>query len=119
MTEARERILSWTAAIVAAAYFVWVGVSLSRGAQGMAASMESLGAAVPDATRFILDHRIWLPVGFCTGAILVLAKEAAMRDKRSSMMITMLLFIVFRVLADAIIRLYYLPLFDLMKKLSS
>jgi hypothetical protein len=80
---------------------------------------EGLGAQVPAPTRLLLDHHVVLfGATFGVSALGVLIKEGFVPDKRISLMITMLLVIIIRFIADAFLTVYYLPLFDLIQKLS-
>jgi hypothetical protein len=117
MASRREQVVAWMGAVLVAAYFGWIGVALWRGAKGIAGLLISLGAAVPAPTQFVTEHRMWLLVVYVIGALIIIAKEGLIRDKRFSMMVTALSFIILRGIADAVTYSYYLPLLDLIKKM--
>jgi hypothetical protein len=119
MTERRETALAWAATTVAVLYFAWRGLTLFRVTKTFRGMFEGLGAQLPTATRLALEYRVWiLCIVFGLPALIVLGKEFIVSNKRTSMMITMLVVIVVLFVADLLITVYYLPLFDLMDKLN-
>jgi hypothetical protein len=118
MTESRERFVAWAGTLAAVLYFAWLGATLARAAKDFGVIFQGLGADTPPVTSFVVTHHAWLvPVMFGVPALVTLGKEAVISDKRVSMMITMLIVILVRWCADAMITAYYLPLFDLIRKL--
>jgi type II secretory pathway component PulF len=119
VTARREAVLAWTGTIVAALYFAWRGTTVFRATRTFRAMFEGLGAELPAATRLVVAYRVWiLAIVFVLPALFVLGKEFVVRDKRTSMMITMLVVIVFLFVVDLLVTAYYLPLFSLIDKLS-
>ena len=117
--EARETALAWSATGLALLYFAWRGVMLFRATSAFGAMFEGLGADLPAATRFAVDHRAAVLALVCgLPALVVLVKEPLIRDKRTSTMVTMLVVIAALIAVDVLVTVYYLPLFDLIGKLS-
>jgi hypothetical protein len=120
MTGRREVALAWTADALAVAYFAWRGATLFRIAGTFQAMFRGLGADVPPATHLVVDHRaLVLSVAFGLPALLVLGKELVISDKRTSVMITMLVVIGTLLVGDMLVAANYLPLFDMINKLSA
>jgi hypothetical protein len=119
VTQRRERVLAWAGTIVAVLYFAWRGATLFDVSKTFRTMFEGLGAELPTATRLAVEHRVWVhSVVFGLPALILLGKEFAVRDKRTSLMITMLVVIIFLLLSDVLVTVYYLPLFDMLDKLS-
>lgn len=118
VTERREAVLAWAGTIVALLYFAWRGATLFDVSKPFRTMFEGLGAELPTATGLAVEHRVWVHlIVFGLPAIIVLGKEFVVRDKRTSLMITMLVVIVFLLLSDMLVTAYYLPLFDMLDKL--
>jgi hypothetical protein len=119
VNESRERVLAWTGAVLAALYFTFRGISLYRAAGRFEAMFEGLGAQLPAATQFAVEHRLaLLVVLFGMPTVATVAKEWLIHDKRTSLMITMITVILVVFGADLLAVAYYLPLMDLFQKLS-
>src|SRR5262245_40296079 len=118
MSSKQEHLLSWSGAAISAVYLCWCGFVLRRGAIGLGAFLTSMQASVPVPTKFVVTHSTWLAVSFSTAGALILLKEFLVRDKRFSLMLTMLAVIVVRALADVVLRLFYLPLTDLIANIT-
>jgi hypothetical protein len=119
VTERRESALAWAGTTVSVLYFAWRGTTLFRVTRTFRAMFEGLGAQLPLATRLAVEYRVWiLSIVFGLPALFVLAKEFVVRDKRTSMMMTMLVVITVLFLADLLVTIYYLPLFSMIEKLS-
>jgi hypothetical protein len=117
--EAREAALAWTATGLAVLYFAWRGVMLFRVTRSFRSMFEGLGADLPAVTRFAVDYRVAVLLLVCgLPAVVVLVKELVIRDKRTSVMLTMVVVIAFLIAADLLVSAYYLPLFDLIGKLT-
>src|SRR5687767_11255598 len=110
----KETVVAWIGTVLAAAYFAWLGVMLLHGSSRLTALFRGAGFELPILTRFFIDHRVWLlPCIVGIPALALVLKEALMRDKRLSLMITMLAVIGVRFAVDLIVTIYYLPLFDM------
>jgi hypothetical protein len=100
-------------------YFAWRGATLFRVTGTFRAMFEGLDAQLPLATRLAVAYRGWiLSIVFGLPALIVLGKEFVVRDKRTSVMMTMLVVIIVLFLADLLVTIYYLPLFSLIEKLN-
>jgi hypothetical protein len=96
-----------------------MGLHLWRSTGVFVAMFEGLGSELPLATRILVDHRSWIYPGCFGGVVaLMIAKELMVRDKRLSTMLTFLMTIATQFLGHWMTTVYYLPLFDLIKKLS-
>lgn len=119
MNERRESVLAWTGTIVAVLYFAWRGATIFRVTRVLEGMFEGLGAQLPAATRLAVAQRpAILAVVFGLPIVVVIGKEFLVRDKRTSMMITMLIVILVLFAVDVLVTVYYMPLFDLIGKLS-
>ena len=115
----RERVICWVTDLLAVLYLLWIAAYLVRSTGHFAQMYEGLGARLPASTQFLVDQRVWFyPAVFGGLAVLVLAKEAALRDKRVSSMITFLLALLGQFMAHWLTSVYYLPLFGLIRQLS-
>lgn len=120
MNESRERTLAWAGSIVAVVYFLYRGTTIFLAAAGFEIMFDGLGAPLPAATQFAVDHRLpILAILFGLPTVVIVAKEWFIRDKRISMMVTMLIVILVAFGVDILIAVYYLPLMDLIKTLNS
>lgn len=115
-----EARLAWITDAVACAYFAWLFGFHWRNAGTFGQMYEGLGVAqLPLSTRIVVEQGGWLfPVLFVVFAGGTLVKERFIADKRLSTMVTFLLTIVGQFVAQAAVAAYYLPMFDLMGKLS-
>ena len=117
--EAREHAIAWITTVLGSLYCWWMGFHQWRSTGTFGAMYEGLGSDLPTATRFLVDHRTWIyPVCFGALVAILIAKEMVMRDKRLSTMVTFLVTIAAQFLAQWMMTVYYLPLFDLINKLS-
>jgi hypothetical protein len=115
----RESIVAWTSDVVACLYFAWLfGIHWRN--VGMFASMfEGLGAQLPLPTLFVINQSRWLfPALFLLFSGFVVGKEPRMRDKRLSVMLTFLATMIGQFVSAVIVEAYYLPLRQLVGKLS-
>jgi type II secretory pathway component PulF len=96
-----------------------MGVHLWHATGTFAAMFAGLGTELPTATRILIDYRSWIyPTCFGGIVAILIAKELVMRDKRLSTMLTFLLAVGAQFLGHWMTTVYYLPLFDLINKLS-
>jgi type II secretory pathway component PulF len=116
--ERRERRVAWIATTVASLYCCWMGLQLWRATATFEAMFEGLGAELPLATRIVVEHGPWLYPAYIIGFVAILVwKELILADKRLSTMVTCLVLIVAQFVGHWFTVAYYLPLFDLIKKL--
>jgi type II secretory pathway component PulF len=114
----REEALAWAATALALLFFAWRSIMLFRATGAFRSMFEGLGAQLPAVTRLAVDYREVVIAIVCgVPALVVIGKELVVRDKRTSVMITMLVVIAFLIAVDMLVTAYYLPLFDLMGKL--
>jgi len=103
---------------VACAYFAWLFGFHWRSVGAFRQMYEGLGAELPLPTRFVVNQRAWFfPLLFAIFAGAAIGKERLIADKRLSVMVTFLLTIVGQFVAQALVTAYYVPLFDLIRKL--
>jgi type II secretory pathway component PulF len=96
-----------------------MGLHLWRSTGAFEAMFAGLGSELPLATRILVDYRSWIYPGCFGGVVaLLIAKELMVRDKRLSTMLTFLVTIAAQFLGHWMTTVYYLPLFDLIDKLS-
>jgi type II secretory pathway component PulF len=115
----REARLAWITDAAACAYFAWLFGFHWRNVGAFGQMYEGLGAELPLLTRFVVGQGTWLfPLLFAVFAGAAVGKERLIADKRFSVMVTFLLTIVAQFVAQALVTAYYLPLFDLIGKLS-
>ncbi len=114
-----ERVVAWVADGVACLYFAWLFGMHWRNVGVFAAMFEGLGAELPLPTRFVIGHSPWLfPSLFLLFSGAVAGKEPFMRDKRLSVMLTFLATLIAQFVSAVIVEAYYLPLRNLIGKLS-
>jgi hypothetical protein len=115
----RERAIAWSTSALASLYCAWLGVFLWRSAGSFGQMLEGLGAQIPPSTEFVVRQRSWLYASIFGGLVVIIGvKEFVTRDKRTSAMLTILITIFAQFLSHWFITQYYLPLFDLIAKLS-
>jgi type II secretory pathway component PulF len=117
--ERREHGLAWGITIVASLHCAWMGFHLWRSTGKFAALYEGLGTQLPSPTRMLVEQGSWI-YPLCFGGLIavLVAKEVMVRDKRLSTMLTFAVAVVAQFLAHWMTTAYYLPLFDLIDKLS-
>jgi hypothetical protein len=115
----RDLVIAWVTDAVACGYVGWQFWVLWRGGRVFKDLFEGLGAQLPPSTQLVIDHGVWLmPCLYGTFTAAVFGKELVVHDKRFSAMLTCLLVIVAQWVAHAVLTAYYLPLMDLIGKLS-
>jgi len=116
--EQRERLVAWMTTGIAGLYCGWMGVYHWRSTGSFGAMFHGLGGELPAATRVLIDYRSWIYPGVFGGLVAILvAKEFVVRDKRLSTMLTFLVTIAAQFLAQWMVTVYYLPLFELINRL--
>lgn len=116
---ADERRLAWAADVVSVLYFGWNYSVLSRHTAGFGSMIHSLGAEVPGSTAFVLAHHAWLyPILFGGAAVLVVAKEIWMDDKRLSVAVTFAIALVILWISDYFKTVLFYPMLGLFEKLA-
>jgi len=116
----RETILAWSGCVIASLYFAWLWFVFGRVGETFSGMFEGLGAEIPPATQFLIDHHAWLfPAVFGVPILGLLLKECFLGDKRASLMITLVVVILVRWAADVGISIYYAPLMHMIRQLSS
>jgi hypothetical protein len=115
----RDRVVAWVCDGVACVYLAWLFGFHWRVAGVYASMFEGLGADLPLPTRFVIGQRTWLcPLLFLVLAGAVVGKERFVHDKRFSAMLTFLATLLGQGIAGILMDAYYLPMFDLIGKLS-
>jgi hypothetical protein len=96
-----------------------MGFHLWRSTGQFARMIEGLGADLPPPVAFLVQHGGWFyPLVLGSPVLLVFGNEFVIRDKRASTMITFLLAIIGQFAAHWMTTAYYLPLVELIGKLS-
>ena len=114
-----DALLAWTADGVVGLYFAWMSFSLWRNTDTFARMFAGLGAQLPTTTRFVVEHGAWFyPAVFAILLVVLVGKEFLIRDKRISTMATFLMACVGQFAFHALTTVYYLPMFDMMRKLA-
>jgi hypothetical protein len=117
-TPRRELVVLWASDVVACLYLLWLFGMHWGNSVTFAHLYDGLGAEPPWATRLVIQQGAWLfPALFCVFVLAVVGKEPFVRDKRLSVMITFFVTLVAQFVAQAAVVAYYLPLFDLIRKL--
>jgi hypothetical protein len=116
--ERRERWGAWAACSLGCLYCGWMGLQLWRSTGAFGAIFEGLGAELPTPTHILMSYRNWIYPGCFGGFVaLLVAKELVLTDKRLTAMLTMVITIGAQFLGHWMMTVYYLPLFELVKKL--
>jgi hypothetical protein len=115
----RERQLCLAINLVAVFYLLWLAISLGGATARFAQMYEALGAELSTPLEFLIRHGRWFyPSVFGGLAVVVVAKEWVIRDKRASSMVTLLIALVAQALGHVLTTAYYQPVFEMMRKLS-
>jgi hypothetical protein len=118
-SELREQQVAWATTILGCLYCGWMGFYLWRSTGTFEAMFAGLGADLPPPTRVLVEYRSWIYPGCFGGLVaLLIAKELLMHDKRLSTMLTFFMAMAAQFLGHWMTTVYYLPLFDLIRKLS-
>jgi hypothetical protein len=113
----RESAFAWAATAITCLYCAWLAVTLWRQASGFGAIFRAMGYQLSNSTRFVVEH-VWIyPVVFGTLALIAVAKEWMVDDKRISVMISFLVMMLGHWAADTATSLYLGPLLEIMRKL--
>jgi hypothetical protein len=117
--EQRERWVAWATTAIGCLYCGWMGIHLWRSTASFGAMFAGLGSELPVATRILVDYRsVIYPVCFGMLVATLVVKELMVRDKRLSTMLTFLVTVAAQLLSYWMTTVYYLPLLDLISKLS-
>jgi hypothetical protein len=112
-------VLTWTATILACAYFTWIGAHLYRSTPIFINMFKSMGLELQGPAWFAMRNYYWTyPVLFAGAAAVVLAKQFYIREKWISLTITLAATLVVEVASNGIVRALYSPLFDFMEKVN-
>ena len=118
LTPAENRI-AWVSDLIACLYFVWLYIVLARHTSSFSSLFQGLGAEPPAMTAFLVRHYWWLyPLVLGGAAAFVVAKEWWIRDKRVSAALTFTVALVVQAVAEHFRELLFVPLLDLMGRLS-
>lgn len=111
--------IAWVSNTIACLYFAWLYVVLARHTSSFFGLFQGLGAELPATTSFLVGHYWWLyPLVLGGAAAFVVAKEWWIRDKRVSTALTFTVALLVQAAADNCRELLFLPLLDLIGKLS-
>jgi cytochrome bd-type quinol oxidase subunit 2 len=113
----RESTFAWAATAITCLYCAWLAVALWRHAGAFGEIFRAMGYQLPKGIRFAVE-RVWIyPLLFGILALLVVAKERMVRDKRLSVILSFLAMMLGHWAADAVTSLYLRPLLEIMRKL--
>lgn len=112
-------LLTWTATILACAYFAWIGGSLYYSTPVFINMFKSMGVELRGPAWFVMQSYYWTyPILFAGAAALVLAKQFYIRQKWVSLTITLAATLAVDVISNGIVRALYRPLFDFVEKVN-
>jgi hypothetical protein len=112
-------LLTWAVTIAACAYFVWSGISLYYSVGIFANMFASMGVALHLSTMLVLgSYRLFLPLVFGGAVVMVIGKQFFVRDKWTSLAITLGVTVVLEFVSNVVVQALYSPLYDLVDKLS-
>lgn len=114
----RDAIIAWFAVGISCAYFIWSYISLETSTKVFQTLFTGLGVEFPVPTRFVIASHSWLyPLLFCGAGALTIAKEFVIRDRRTSLLLTLVISLLVLFSTDWIRQVFTLPLLDLVQKL--
>jgi len=115
----RGKGLAWVAALLVSLCCICACLFL-LGSTGIFTELfKGLGVELPAPTRFLIETYSWLyPLLFVGAALLVIAKEFLLRDVRRRLATTVIIFVAAVSWVGLVQYALYLPLLDLVKKLS-
>ena len=118
-SERRGSVFTWSATILACAYFAWIGASLYYSTSVFKNMFVSMGVELHGPTLIVIASYPWLyPILFGGAAALVVIKQFFVRQKWVSLTITLAAAVVVDVISSGIVRALYSPLVDLMEKVN-
>lgn len=111
--------LAWVAALLVSLCCICICVFLLRSTGVFTELFKSIGIELPLATRLLIVTYPWLyPLLFVGAAVLVIAKEFALRDVRRRLAATVIIFAAVVSSAELMQYVLNLPLLDLVQKLN-
>lgn len=112
-----EIVLAWLATLLSCAYLYWAYTTLASGTAALEGALGPRAAELPGPTRFVLDHHVWLyPVVLGSTALLLLAKEIVLRNKRLTLALTLAIALVALFVTDSFKTLLLSPLVEILAK---
>jgi hypothetical protein len=112
------QIVAWAISLLSCLYFVWTYIQVSRYTKVFSDMFASMGVELPTQTRFLLSSNHWLyPMLFVGAGVLVVVKEAFMRDKKVTLATTFGVVLCVLWAVGWINSALYAPLFSLIEKL--
>jgi hypothetical protein len=117
--ERQGSVFTWSATILACAYFAWIGTSLYHSTPVFINMFNSMGLDLHVPTLIVIAGYRWsYPILFGGAATVVIAKQFFVREKWVSLTITLAAAVVVDVISSGIVRALYRPLVDLMEKVN-
>ena len=114
----RINILSWAMTIFVIFWCLVFCLALVNSTGTFATLFSALDVQPPFVTRFLLANHKWVyPLLFSATGLFVLAKEFVVRDARSRLATTAIVFVATVSSLGLVIYVLYLPMFDLINKL--
>jgi len=111
-----ETVLAWLATVLSCAYLYWAYTVLAKHSGTLQNLLESRGGELPSPAAFLLNHHVWLyPAIFGSTALLLVAKELGLHNKRLSLTLTLMIVLITLFVVDSLKMLLFLPLLDMLQ----
>jgi hypothetical protein len=116
----RINILSWAMTIFVIFWCLVFCLALVNSTSAFTTLFSTLNVQPPFATRFLLANHKWIyPLLVGATALFVLAKEFVVRDPRSRLSTTAIVFVAAASSLGLVIYVLYLPMFHLLNKMGT
>ena len=113
------KILTWLLSVLMSLGCVLGCIVLYQSTSIFGNMFKGLGVELPLATKFLIASYTWLyPLLFGGAAMVLIVKEFVVRDTRRRLAVTGFTFLVLMSSLGLVHYVLYLPLFDLVQKLS-
>jgi type II secretory pathway component PulF len=115
----KEKGFSWGASVFVSVCCIFTCVTSVQFTGTFTELFKGLGVELPLATRFLIATYSWLyPLFYIGTAVLVIAKEFVLRNMRHRLVTTAVVFLAAISSVEPVQYILYLPMLDLVKKLS-
>ena len=119
ITSRKEQGFAWGASIFVSLCCIFACVVLVQSTGIFRELFKGLGVEIPPTTRFLIATYSWLyPLLYIGAAVMVIAKEFVLRNMRNRLVTTAVVFLAAISSVELVQYVLYLPLLDLVKKLS-
>ena len=111
-----ETLLAWVATALSCAYLYWAYTVLARNSAALKNVLDSTGGELSSPATLLLKHYVWLyPAIFGSTALLLIAKELTLKNKRLTLAVTLLVALITLFVVDSLRMLLFSPLLDMLK----